>query len=93
MRSWDLFIRGREIVKSGHLGKITMVNTWWYQNASAATRRMNLEAPKPEGLDWDRWQGPAPKYPYEAVRGPHLANMSYLEGRKVRWDAERNQPG
>ena len=29
----------------------------------------------------------------ENVRRAHLANMSYLEGRKVRWDAERTQPG
>ncbi len=29
---------------------------------------------------------------HQAVRGPYLANMSYLEGRKVRWDAERGVP-
>ena len=29
---------------------------------------------------------------HQAVRGPHLANMSYLKGRKIGWDAVRNQP-
>ncbi len=67
-RSWDLFIRGREIVKSGHLGKIALVNTWWYQNAYRGTRRMDLKAPKPPGLDWDRWMGSAPKHDYEVAR-------------------------
>ena len=67
-RSWDLFIRGREIVGSGHLGKIALVNTWWYQNAYRGTRRMDLKAPKPPGLDWDRWMGSAPKHDYEVAR-------------------------
>ena len=67
-RSWDLFIRGREIVKSGHLGKIALVHTWWYQNAYRGTRRMDLKAPKPPGLDWDRWMGSAPKHDYEVAR-------------------------
>ena len=80
-RSWDLFIRGREIVKSGHLGEIAMVNTWWYQNAYAGTRRMDLEAPKPEGLDWDRWLGPAPKYPYEVARFRQWRHFRAFGGR------------
>ena len=67
-RSWDLFIRGREIVGSGHLGKIALVNTWWYQNAYRGTRRIDLKAPKPPGLDWDRWMGSAPKHDYEVAR-------------------------
>ena len=67
-RSWDLFIRGSEIVGSGHLGKIALVNTWWYQNAYRGTRRMDLKAPKPPGLDWDRWMGSAPKHDYEVAR-------------------------
>ena len=67
-RSWDLFIRGSEIVKSGHLGKITMANTWWYQNMYPRTKHLDLAAPKPPGLDWDRWLGPNQRQKYETAR-------------------------
>ena len=29
---------------------------------------MDLKAPKPPGLDWDRWMGSAPKHDYEVAR-------------------------
>ena len=69
-RSWDHFIRAREIVASGRLGKITMATTWWYQNPSKGYRQIKDQAASapPPGLDWEKWLGPAPRRPFDMLR-------------------------
>jgi predicted dehydrogenase len=54
----------REYFDSGRMGKVGYVRTWWNGNASrlldpAQNRR-------PEGLDWEAWQGPARRRPFQA---------------------------
>ncbi len=52
-----------EFVRAGGLGKIKAVFTLWRQDPSD----VHLAAePTPEGLDWDRWVGPAPWRPYNS---------------------------
>jgi predicted dehydrogenase len=61
-RSWDHFIMGKQIIDSGKLGKITMVNTYWYQNYYRwweGTPKVNLAE-----LDWKRFLGDAPEQPF-----------------------------
>ena len=68
-RSWDHFIRAKEIVASGKLGKITLVNTWWYQNSWGARLSRRGRPQELEGkLDWEQWLGPAPKRSFEYGR-------------------------
>jgi len=63
-RSWDHWILGKQIVDSGKLGRVTYVDTYWYQLATTG--------PLPEvdtsKLDWKRWLGPAGDHPFEPER-------------------------
>jgi predicted dehydrogenase len=63
-RSWEHWILGKQIVDSGKLGKVTFVNSYWYQLRSTQ--------PLPEvdraRLDWKAWLGPARDQPFEAER-------------------------
>ncbi len=64
-RSSGEFRLACEIVRSGRLGKIKQVNV----GVGGPSREKYLpEEPIPEGLDWDRWLGPAPVQPYNAER-------------------------
>lgn len=56
-RSYDLFLEGRDIVRSGALGKVRMVRSWWLNNYLGPFREPKLTGP----LDWDQWQGPVKK--------------------------------
>jgi predicted dehydrogenase len=63
-RSWEHWILGKQIVDSGKLGRVTFVNSYWYQLRSTG--------PLPEidraKLDWKGWLGPARDQPFEAER-------------------------
>ncbi len=62
-RSYDLYIEARGVVASGELGAVRMVRSWWLNNY--------LTAPpvKLDGkLDWDQWQGPAPRRAFDPNR-------------------------
>jgi len=62
-RSWDHYIRGKQIVDSGKLGKIIYVHTYWYQNYLAWTSEPpRIDTSK---LDWKRWLGSAPDQPFD----------------------------
>jgi predicted dehydrogenase len=63
-RSWDHWILGKQIVDSGKLGRVTFVNTYWYQLATGEP----LPAVEASKLDWKRWLGPAPDQPFDAER-------------------------
>lgn len=62
-RSWEHYIRGKQIVDSGKLGKIIYVHTYWYQNYLAWTADPpRIDTSK---LDWKRWLGSAPDQPFD----------------------------
>ena len=57
-----------EIVRSGVLGKLSVVRTVLSLNeAPDGIGRMPNSRP-PRGLDWDMWLGPAPKVPFNEAR-------------------------
>ncbi len=68
--------RGVEALWSGVIGDVTELHVWtnrpiWPQGQRALDERKKLaNEPKPEGLDWDLWLGPAPKRPYNKVYVP-----------------------
>ena len=64
--SWE-FRRACELVRNGYIGKILKVTA----GVGGPSGECNLPAePVPDGLDWDRWIGPAPYRPFNAVLRP-----------------------
>ncbi|MDR1746237.1 MAG: Gfo/Idh/MocA family oxidoreductase [Tannerella sp.] len=66
-RSGDYAFAARDYIASGELGAIVTVKTYCML---PGTREWILkeDSPVPEGLDWDRWLGPAEKVPYNVSR-------------------------
>ncbi|MGI8671245.1 MAG: Gfo/Idh/MocA family protein [Luteitalea sp.] len=61
-RSWPNVQRAIAMVHEGHIGTVYAARTW-YAN-SRATIGKGKTVPVPEWLDFDLWQGPAPRRPY-----------------------------
>jgi predicted dehydrogenase len=61
-RSAPVLTQGIEQLHQGIIGRVYYAKTW-YTN----TRKDNFlkPAPVPSWLDWDLWQGPAPRKPYQ----------------------------
>ena len=55
-----------EIFDQGKLGQVIFARAVWHD--FAWQRRKIGPQPKPAGLDWERFLGPAPKVPYEWIR-------------------------
>jgi predicted dehydrogenase len=63
-RSFDLYREGRKIVSGGQLGNVRMVRSWWLNNYLGGAPATRLDGK----LDWEQWQGPAPRRPFDANR-------------------------
>jgi predicted dehydrogenase len=62
-RSWKLLSEGIEQLHAGAIGKIYMVKCWYTNNRkSIGIGKQSAVMP---GLDYDLWQGPAPRKPYK----------------------------
>jgi predicted dehydrogenase len=63
-RSYDLYLEGRDVVKSGKLGSIRMIRSWWLNNdlGDAPADKLNGK------LDWEQWQGPAVRRAFDPNR-------------------------
>lgn len=64
-RSDAKFRQACEYVRSGRLGKISHVDV---SIGGAPQTKGGPNQPVPEGLDWDKWLGPAPLVPYNPGR-------------------------
>lgn len=74
-RSYDLYLKARDIRASGALGSVRLVRSWWINN--------NLSEPATEltgRLDWEQWQGPAPHHRIDPDRFYHWRNYSDYSG-------------
>ena len=68
-RSWAKFITAKDIVSSGKLGEIKKVLV----NVGDPARPYDLPAePLPDGIDWNRWCGPAPLLGYNDKIAPKI---------------------
>jgi predicted dehydrogenase len=83
-RSWDHFMEAKKVIDSGILGNITHVEI--VQPGSYA-RAKEAEQPVPAGLNWDAWQGPAPKKPFKPSRLGFRAWYEYGGGLVADWGA------
>jgi len=79
-RSSGEFRQACELVRNGRIGRIKSVHV----NVGGPSKPCDLPGePTPDGLDWDRWLGPAPLRPFNAIlRPPH--NKSYPNWRAYR---------
>lgn len=55
------------MVQSGKLGTIRKIKTWGYFNYGKGSPKVP-NAPVPEGVDYNRWLGPAPEHPFNKNR-------------------------
>jgi predicted dehydrogenase len=68
--------RAVELVRAGVIGPVREVHAWtnrpiWPQGQAALDERNRLAGqPKPAGLDWDLWLGPAPDRPFNGCYVP-----------------------
>jgi predicted dehydrogenase len=62
-RSWPTLTQGIEELKNGVIGKVYMAKTW-YANTRGSIGIGKI-APVPSNLDYELWQGPAPRKPYK----------------------------
>jgi predicted dehydrogenase len=63
-RSYDLYLEGRDLVKAGRLGNVRMIRSWWLNNYLGGSVATKLDGP----LDWEQWQGPAERRPFDPNR-------------------------
>ncbi len=61
-RSAPILTQGIELLHNGIIGKVYMAKTW-YTNTRKET--FLKDGPVPSWLDYDLWQGPAPRTPYK----------------------------
>ena len=79
-RSTPHLVEARDIVQSGALGKIALVETCCYYHMRASGNP--ADGPAPDYLDYEMWTGPAPMRPYNAWDHPRgwRAFMEYGNG-------------
>lgn len=80
-RSMNEFRVACELVRNGAIGKITRVE------CSFGPPGVPCDLPEEEaepGLDWDRWLGPAPLRPYNAVLSPRGIHDHFPDWRNYR---------
>ena len=70
----SFFIReGIQKLHEGLIGDVYMARGIAFKLRNSMGRI--VDAPTPEGLDWDKWLGPAPKVPYAQVRRNSWHNL------------------
>jgi predicted dehydrogenase len=62
-RSWVTVMQAVEEIRKGAIGKAYYSRSW-YSNVRPSIGR-GKEGPPPAGLDFELWQGPAPRRPYK----------------------------
>jgi predicted dehydrogenase len=63
-RSWPAVIEAIEEIKKGTLGRVYQAEAWYTANRPSIGTGKAAEPPK--GLDYDLWQGPAPRRPFRS---------------------------
>ena len=77
-------MEAKKLLDSGVLGNVTQV---LITQPGSYARPKEAEAPVPAGLDWDMWQGPAPKKSFKPSRLGFRAWYDYGGGLVADWGA------
>src|SRR5262245_59201932 len=76
-RSGLHFQEAVDLIRNGHIGKVSFIRTWNYGNSFPSGIGNPPNSDPPPDLDWDMWLGPAPKVPFNANRfGVHPERFS-----------------
>jgi predicted dehydrogenase len=73
-----------QLVQSGRLGKIALVECWNYHNTRRRVGRA-ADGDPPPGLHWDLWLGPAPMVPFNRTRLDNSWWFEYGGGMMTNW--------
>ena len=63
-RSWAGVIQAMEELRKGAIGRVYLAESWYQNNRPSIGRGKEVAVPK--GLDYDLWQGPAPRRPFRS---------------------------
>jgi predicted dehydrogenase len=63
-RSWPKIIEAMDQLHKGVIGRVYLAQSWYYNLRPSIGH--GREASIPEGLDYDLWQGPAPRRPFKS---------------------------
>jgi predicted dehydrogenase len=83
-RSGPPYKKAVEIVRSGRLGKIGLVESWNYSNTGQRTGKFPDSDPPP-GYHWNEWLGPAPAVPFNRSRLNNSWWFDYSGGMLTNW--------
>ncbi|MBY0513992.1 MAG: Gfo/Idh/MocA family oxidoreductase [Gemmataceae bacterium] len=103
-RSTPLVVEAVKLIQSGAIGKVTAAKSYHYRNESPVGIGNPPDGDPPEGLDYDRWLGPAPQRPFNRNRvlykfrwfwdysGGQLTNFGthYLD--VIQWAIQQDAP-
>lgn len=83
-RGYEHYLKARDLVRSGRLGKIALVECWNYNNGGSRVGRA-ADSEVPPGHHWDRWLGPAPFVPFNRCRLNNSWWFDYAGGMMTNW--------
>lgn len=64
-----LYAKARDIIKSGAIGEVHMIEAFWDRNSPQGAWQYTVPPDaSTQTIDWDRFLGSAPKRPFEPVR-------------------------
>ncbi len=62
-RSWPWVVEAMEALRAGELGKVFFARAWYTNHRGSIGH--GKQAPAPDWLDYQLWQGPAPERPFQ----------------------------